>query len=51
MYAVLDDVQQEKLSAAHVRTEYGVVIDQDTLELDLAATETLRGEMRKESDK
>ena len=51
VYAVLDDVQQEKLSAAHVRTEYGVVIDQDTLELDLAATEALRGEMRKESDK
>ena len=45
-YAVLNDVQQEKLSVDHVRQEYGVVIDPDKLELDLKATEALRAEMR-----
>jgi len=30
----------------HVRREYGVVIDPGTLELELIATERLRGEMR-----
>jgi len=48
-YAVLDDVQQEKLSLGHARTEYGVVVDPETLELDVAATEALREEMRQES--
>ncbi|HIM37533.1 MAG TPA: hydantoinase B/oxoprolinase family protein, partial [Dehalococcoidia bacterium] len=47
IYAILDDVQQEKLSVAHARTEYGVVIDPDTLALDTAATDVLREEMRK----
>ena len=51
VYAVLDDVQQEKMSVGHARTEYGVVIDPDALELDLTATEVLRGEMRKDSKK
>ncbi len=46
-FAVLDDVQQEKLSLANARAEYGVVIDPETLELELVATETLREEMRK----
>ena len=46
VYAVLDDVQQEKLSVDHVRREYGVVIHPDKLELDLEATELLRAEMR-----
>jgi len=46
VYAVLDDVQQEKLTLDHVRREYGVVIDPGTLELELIATERLRGEMR-----
>ena len=45
MYAVADDVEQEKLSAAYVRREYGVVVDPKTLALDVAATEKLRAEM------
>ncbi len=45
--AILDDVQQEKLTIEHVRQEYGVVIDPDTLELDMTATEELRASMRK----
>ncbi len=49
VYAVHDDVQQEKLSVDHARREYGVVVDPETLELDAAATEILREEMRKES--
>jgi N-methylhydantoinase B len=47
VYAVLEDVQQEKLSVDHVRREYGVVINPDGLKLDLTATEALREEMRK----
>ena len=49
VYAVLEDVQQEKLSVDHVRQEYGVVINPDGLKLDLTATEALRSEMRKAS--
>ena len=45
MYAVADDVEQEKLSVGYVRREYGVVMDPKTLALDVAATETLRAEM------
>ena len=48
VYAVLNDVHQQKLSVDHVRREYGVVIDPDKLELDLEATELLRAEMREE---
>jgi N-methylhydantoinase B len=45
MYAVADDVEQEKLSAEYVRREYGVVIDPKTSALDVSGTEKLRGEM------
>ena len=45
VYAILDDVRQEKLSVEYVRREYGVVIDPDSLELDLRATEELRVRM------
>ena len=45
-YAVLEDVQQEKLTAGYARREYGVVIDPDSLQLDLKATEDLRSGMR-----
>ena len=45
MHAVADDVEQEKLSTEYVRREYGVVVDEKTLVLDLAATEKLRGEI------
>ena len=48
---MLDDVQQEKLSVGHVREEYGVVIDPNTLELDLKATDDLRARLRVEGDK
>ena len=47
VYAVLEDVREEKLSIEHVRQEYGVVIHPDSLELDLRATEVLQAEMRK----
>ena len=48
VYAVLEDVQQEKLTPDYVRREYGVVIDPTSLELDLTATENLRSGMRSE---
>ena len=48
VYAIVDDVQQEKLSVDHVRREYGVVIDPDRLELDVKATAELRLSMRTE---
>ena len=44
--AVLEDFRQEKVSAAHARSEYGVVIDEATEYLDLDATAELRSEMR-----
>ena len=47
-YAVLEDVQQEKLSVDYVRREYGVVVDPGRMELDLDATEALRSKMRRE---
>ena len=46
VYAVLDDVEQEKLTVEYARREHGVVIDPDTLALDLIATEKLRADMR-----
>ncbi len=46
VYAVLDDVEQEKLTVEYARREHGVVIDPDTLSLDLTATEKLRAGMR-----
>ena len=45
IYAVLDDVEQEKLTIDYARREYGVVIHPNTLELDLKATEALRSRM------
>jgi hypothetical protein len=45
MYAVADDVEQEKLTADYVRREYGVVVDAKTSALDVAGTEKLRAEM------
>ena len=40
-HAVLDDIQQEKLTREYARAEYGVVVGDDG-ELDLTATEALR---------
>ena len=39
---VLNDVIQEKMTVAHARDEYLVVIDPETLTLDLDATQSLR---------
>ena len=50
MFAVADDVEQEKLSVEYVRREYGVVINTGTSTLDIPATEKLRSEMRKAND-
>jgi N-methylhydantoinase B len=46
VHAVLDDVEQEKMSVDHVRREYGVVIDPATLQVDLRASDELRTAMR-----
>ena len=46
VYSILDDVHQEKLTAAYALREYGVVIDPETIEVDLKATEDLRSKMR-----
>ena len=43
---VLDDVWNEKLSADRARSEYGVVLNEATLEVDQAATQRLRDELR-----
>ena len=40
--AVLDDVRQGKVTVGHALAAYGVVIDEDTLSVDLAATEERR---------
>lgn len=40
------DVWSEKLSIDHARSEYGVVIEPDTFEVDAEATERLRAELR-----
>ena len=50
VHAVLDDVEQEKMSVGHAREEYGVVIDSDTLRPDLKATGELRAHMRTQRD-
>jgi N-methylhydantoinase B len=46
VYAVLDDVLQEKLTVDYVRREYGVAVDPESLELEIKATEELRSVMR-----
>jgi len=45
--AVLNDVLEEKLTIEYARKEYGVVIDPQTLTLDVAATDKLRTQMKK----
>ena len=42
--AVVEDVQQDKLTPEYARAEYGVVVDEAGV-LDAAATEALRAEM------
>lgn len=39
---VVDDVRNDKVSVAKARTEYGVVLNAETLEVDEAATKELR---------
>ena len=43
---VRGDVWNEKVSVARARREYGVVIDPETSQIDLPATERLRSELR-----
>ena len=43
---VRKDVWNEKLSCEYVRSEYGVVIDKDSLEIDYEATAALRDQLR-----
>ena len=40
--AVLDDVRNELISVERARSDYGVAVDPDTLEVDVGETETLR---------
>ena len=40
-HAVAEDVRQEKLSANHAKTEYGVIVDSNAV-LDIDATSALR---------
>ena len=47
---VLDDVLDEKLGIDYVRSEYGVVVDPDTLALDVEATAGLRRQMSEDRD-
>ena len=49
--AVMEDVEQEKLSVEYVRREYGVVIDPETLRVDPRATDELRAGMRSQRGK
>ena len=49
--AVLEDVEQEKMSVEYVRREYGVVIDPETLNLDPRRTDDLRARIRTEQAK
>ena len=42
--AVIEDIQQQKLTAEYARAEYGVVVDADG-SLDTSATEALRAGM------
>ena len=46
--AVAEDVRQEKLSIAHARDEYGVVVDPATFAPDAAATAALRQRLQAE---
>ena len=46
--AVLTDVTQEKVSIERARSDYGVVIDSESLELDAEATNETRDRMRNE---
>jgi N-methylhydantoinase B len=43
---VADDVRNEKISLDTARSEYGVVIDQKTMQVDMEATKNLRQTMR-----
>ena len=43
---VCTDVVRELVSADKARTDYGVVLDRDTCEVDVEATRTLRAELR-----
>jgi N-methylhydantoinase B len=45
--AVADDVRNEFVSAEAARSEYGVIIDARTLEVDATATKQLRGKLRR----
>lgn len=44
--AVVDDVRQEKMTPGHARQEYGVVLDPETLTVDVAASKALRAKLR-----
>ncbi len=48
--AIMDDVLEGKLTVPHVREEYGVVIDPDSLVLDARGTDELRTKMRRERE-
>jgi hypothetical protein len=48
---ILEDVRDEKLGIDYVKREYGVVIDQEKLNVDEAATRRLRRRMAENKDR
>ena len=46
--AVVEDLVQEKVTLEHIGPAYGVVVDGDTMTVDVAATKQLRSRMREE---
>ena len=44
---VLQDAMEEKITAAHARNQYGVVLDTAASKIDTRATLRLRAEMKK----
>ena len=46
--AVMADLAQEKVTVERARKAYGVVVDTETMALDVTATERLREQMRRD---
>ncbi len=44
--AVLEDIRQEKMTVAHARSAYGVMVDPEDMTVDRDATEAYRARVR-----
>ena len=47
--AMLEDIRQEKMTVAHARTAYGVLVDPETVSVDRDATDAYRARIRETS--